>query len=66
MRAILSFIIRVLLQSKGFDCRRARLVVFHLSSTIIRLLLINLSQTVDVTVQFNGQTEQGRAQISHW
>lgn len=39
-------------------------VVFHLSSTIICLIFINLSQTVKVTVQFNRQIEQGQALIS--
>lgn len=61
MKTIYLFI-HVQFQVKGLIAAAILLIAFHLSSTIICLILINLSQTV--TVQFNGQIEQGWVQFS--
>lgn len=64
MKAIYLLSSMYCLKVKGLIVAAILPVVFHLSSTIICLILINLSQTVQVAVQFNRQIEQGQAQIS--
>lgn len=62
MRAIYLLSSVCCLKVKGLIVAAILLVVFHRSSTIICLILINLAQTEKVTVQFNRQIEKGREQ----
>lgn len=66
MKAIYPLSSMCCLKVKALIAAAILLVVLHLSSTIICLILINLSQTQKVTVQLNRQIEQGQAQISSW
>lgn len=51
------------LKVRGLIDATTLIVVFHLSSTIICLILINLSHTVKETFQFNRQIKQGQPNL---